>query len=72
MHSSYYITFLIKSSSKNVTKKETWQYQGCCYFLFEKKILKLFVQRQVIAHSLPGQRRNDKYTPNTPYHSWFV
>jgi hypothetical protein len=31
----------IKTSSKNVIRKKTWNYWGCYYFLFEKKILKL-------------------------------
>ena len=66
---SYYIIFLIKSSSKNVTRKTKWEYQGRYYFLFEKKILKLFVQCHIFTHSLSGQCTSDKYAANTPQHS---
>ena len=34
---------------------------GCYYFLFEKKIVKRFVQCHVLAQSLPGWRPSDKY-----------
>jgi hypothetical protein len=34
---------------------------GCYYFLFEKKIVKLFVQCHVFAQSRPGRGPNEKF-----------
>jgi hypothetical protein len=41
---------------------------GCYYFLFEKKIVKRFVQ---LAQSSPGQGPIDKYQANTSYRYCF-
>jgi len=48
--------FLIKASSRNVTRKK----KDCCYFLFKKQTVKRSVQCHVFAHSPPDRRPNDK------------
>jgi len=46
---------------------------GCYYYLlFEKKVVKRFVQCRLVAQSPPGRHSNDKYPVNTLHHSRFV
>jgi hypothetical protein len=42
---------------------------GCYYFLFENKIIKLFVQSHLFAQSPPGWRPSDKYPVNISHFS---
>ena len=45
---------------------------SCSYFLFEKKIVKRFVQCHIFAQSPLGRDRSDKYPVNTSHLSRFV
>ena len=62
--------FLIKASSRKATSKRENNW-GCCYFLFEKKTVKLFVHCHVFAQSPPGRRPTDKYPVNTSHRFQF-
>jgi hypothetical protein len=44
----------------------------CCYFLFEKKIVKHSVQCHIFTQSPPGRRPSDKYRVKTSHGSRFV
>jgi len=44
---------------------------GCCRFLGDREIVKLFVQWHVFAQSPSGRRPDDKYPINTPHCSRF-
>jgi hypothetical protein len=63
------IRFLIKASSRNAMRKKYRSKWGCYYFLFEKKMVKRFVQ---FVQSSPGQGPTDKYPPHTSHRSRFV
>jgi len=67
MH-SIIITFIIKVSSWNAIRKcrSNW---GCCCFLFDREIVKHFIQCHVFAQSPPARRPNDKYPVNTSHSS---
>jgi hypothetical protein len=44
----------------------------CCYYLFEKRIVKRAVQCQVLTQSPPGRRPSDKYDVKTSHGSPFL
>jgi len=44
----------------------------CYYCLFEKKLVKRFVQCHLVAQSTPGWHPSDKYPVNTSHRSRFV
>jgi hypothetical protein len=61
----------IKFSSRNAIRKKCGSKWGCCYFLFEKKILNPSVQYHVFDQSPPGQGSNGKYPVNTSHSTRF-
>jgi len=68
MHSIINV-FLTQAFSRNVIGRKCASNWSCYCFLFEKNILKCFVQCRILALSTPGQRPGDQNPVNTSHGS---
>ena len=73
MINAEYTKILIKASSRNAIRKKIWKKQGgCCYFLFETKIVNVLSNVTYSASHRQAGDPTNKYPVSTLQRSRFV